>query len=45
MAWQTHHAHVVCQVLAAKLCSKPYVLGLLKQLLLELQVAEGTARG
>ena len=42
MTGQTHHAHVVCHALAAELCAQTDVAGLLKQLLLQFDITEGT---
>ena len=44
MARQTDDADVMCQGLAAKLCAESNLVSLVKQLLLQVDVAEGTAR-
>ena len=41
---QTHHADIVGHVLAAELCTQANLVGLLQELLLQLHIAEGTAR-
>ena len=44
MAGQTHHADVMSKAFAAKLCAKANLVGLFKQLLLQFDVTESTAR-
>ena len=43
MAWQTDDANVMSHILAAELCAESNLVALLKELLLEGDVAEGTA--
>ena len=43
MAWQTNHAHIVGEVLAAELGADSKLLGCLDKFLLQLHVAEGLA--
>ena len=43
MTRQTNHADVVCQILAAKLCTQTDFVGFLQEFLFQIYIAEGTA--
>ncbi|MOA50622.1 hypothetical protein D3C78_1736660 [compost metagenome] len=43
MAWQTHYAHVVRKVFAAKLCTQAQILGFFQQFLFQRHIAERLA--
>ena len=43
MAGQAYYADIMGKVFAAELCSKSYLVGFLKQLLLKFHIAEGTS--
>jgi hypothetical protein len=43
VAWETDDADIVCHILATELCTKTDLIGLLEELLLELDVAESAA--